>query len=277
MPWDKRKGDNEMILENKVAIVTGSARGIGRSIALTLAKEGCDIVVADLNLDGWKEFGGEDLAADSVEDEVKLLGRDAMSIVVDVTDKASAENMVAKAIEKFGKVDFLINNAGGLAGTMATSFASTMPEEQLKATVERNLYGTIFCSQAVAPHMKERKYGKIVNFGSQAGLRAQPGGVYAPYGAAKAAVINYTHYLGAELAPFNINVNAVVPAYVGTHRLNTTVFDVGDNRETYEKEVPIGRIADPEDIAKVIKFLVSEDSAYVVGQSISVCGGVITF
>ena len=271
------EGDDEMSFENKVAVITGSARGIGRNIALTLARAGCNIVIADLNLEGWKEFGGEDLAADSVEEEVKLLGQDAISVVVDVTNKTSADEMIAKSLEKFGKVDILVNNAGGLAGPMSTSFASSMPEDQLKATVERNLYGTIFCSQAVAPHMKERKYGKIVNFGSQAGLRAQPGGVYAPYGVAKAGVTMYTHYLAQELGPFNINVNAVVPAYVGTHRLNTTVFEVEENKAIYEKEIAIGRIATPEDIAKVVKFLVDDDSSYVTGQCLSVCGGVITF
>lgn len=266
-----------MSLENKVAIVTGAARGIGRSIALTLASAGCDLVIADLNLDGWKEFGGETMSAPSVEEEVRLLGRDAISVVVDVTSKDSVEQMVSAALEKFGKIDILINNAGGLAGPMSTSYASSMPEEQLRATIERNLYGTIFCCQAVAETMTKQKSGKIVNFGSQAGLRSQAGGVYAPYGAAKAGVINYTKYLAQELGPFNINVNAVAPAYVGTHRLNTTIFDVGDNRKMYTEEVALGTIATPEEIAKVVKFLVSDDASYVTGQCLSVCGGALRF
>lgn len=266
-----------MSLEGKVAIVTGSARGIGRSIALKLAREKCNVVIADLNLESWKEFGGERLAAATVEEEVKQLGRESISVVVDVTKKASIADMVAKTLEKFGKVDILVNNAGGLAGKVSTSYAASVSEEQLHATVERNLYGCIFCSQAVAEHMKQRKYGKIVNFGSQAGLRAQSGGVYAPYGVAKAGVIMYTKYMAQEMGPYNVNVNAVAPAYVGTQRLNETVFDVDNKRESYEKAVPLDRIADPADIAKVVNFLVDDESWYITGQCISVCGGVINF
>lgn len=266
-----------MGLENQVAIVTGAARGIGRSIALTLAASGCDVVIADINLEGWRDFGGEAMTASGVEEEVRLLGRSALGIVVDVTSKDSVDQMVSAALDKFGRVDILVNNAGGLAGPMATSYASSMPEEQLRATIERNLYGTIFCCQAVAETMKKQRSGKIVNFGSQAGLRAQAGGVYAPYGAAKAGIINYTKYLAQELGPFNINVNAVAPAYVGTHRLNTTVFDVGDNRKMYTEEVALGTIATPEEVARVVKFLAGDDAAYVTGQCLSVCGGVIRF
>lgn len=266
-----------MKLENKVAIVTGSARGIGRGIALNLAKEGCDVLIADMNLEGWKEYGGEKLSAPSVEEEIELLGRKSASIVVDVTKRDSVKNMVNKALEYFGKIDILVNNAGGLAGKTETSYAASVSEEQLRATVDRNLYGTIFCCQAVADHMKLRKYGKIVNFGSQAGLRAQEKGFYAPYGVAKAGVIMYTKYLAQELGSYNVNVNAVAPAFVGTQRLNTIVFDVGNNREMASKQITIGRIAEPEDIANVVKFLVDDDSGYITGQCISVCGGVINF
>lgn len=266
-----------MSLKDKVAIVTGSARGIGRGIALNLAASGCNVVIADINLDGWKEFGGEKLSAPSVVEEIKQLERESIGLIVDVTSKQSVEDMIAKTMEKFGRIDILINNAGGLAGPMATSFASSMPEDQLRATIERNLYGTIFCCQAVSGVMKDQQSGKIVNFGSQAGLRAQDGGIYAPYGVAKAGVINYTKYLAQELGPFNINVNAVSPAYVGTQRLNSTVFDVADNREIYSKEIAMRRIATPDDIAKVVNFLSSEESSYITGQCINICGGVIKF
>jgi len=264
-----------MTIENKVAIVTGAGRGIGRSIALNLARSGCNIVVADINLDSWKEFGGEQLTASSVEEEVKKIGSDSIGVEVDVSDKVSVKNLMEQTIKKFGKIDILINNAGGLAGKVENSFASIVPEDELKATVERNLYGAIFCCQEVVKYMKEQNYGKIVNFGSQAGLRAQAGGLYASYGAAKAGVILYTKYLAQELGCFNINVNCVAPAYVGTKRLNAIYFD--EHREEVTKDICLGRIADPIDIAKVVKFLVSDDANYITGQCISVCGGAINF
>jgi len=267
-----------MNLANKVAIVTGAARGIGRAIALSLAEAGCKVVIADVNLEGWKEYGGEKLSAPSVAEEVRLLGSEAIDIIVDVTKKDSAERMAAQTLGRFGKIDILVNNAGGLAGEVATSFASSVPEVQLRATIERNLYGTIFCSQAVAGHMKERTYGKIVNFGSQGGLKAQDFGIYAPYGAAKAAVMMYTRYLARELAPYQINVNAVVPAYVATQRLNATVFEVSnDSKNYFLQQVPLGRLAEPADIARVVRFLVDDESAYITGQCINVCGGFINF
>lgn len=264
-----------MKFKDKVAIVTGSARGIGRSIALNLAKDGCDIVVCDINLEGWKEYGGEQLSAPSVGEEVRELGRKALELKVDVTKKDSLENLVKQTLDYFGKVDFMINNAGGYAGDVTKSWAATIPEEDLKATVERNLYGTIFSCQVIAQHMMERKYGKIINFGSQAGLRSQDGGYYAAYGAAKAGVIMYTKYLAQQMGPYNVNVNCIAPAYVGTKRLNYLAFDA--NREEVCKGIALGKIAEPNDIAKVVNFLVSEDANYITGQCISVCGGAINF
>lgn len=264
-----------MKFDGKVAVVTGSARGIGRAIALSLAKDGCDIVVSDINLSGWKDFGGEKLEADSVCEEVKKLGRRSIEVVTDVTSRSSVDELFQKALDEFGKVDFVINNAGGYAGDTTKSWASTVSEEDLKATIERNLYGTIFCCQAAAAIMKKTSYGKIVNFGSQAGLRAQAGGFYAPYGAAKAGVINYTKYLAQELGPYKINVNCVAPAYVGTQRLNHIYFD--DHYEETCRDIALGYIATPSDIANLVNFLVSEESAYITGQCISICGGSIRF
>ena len=151
------------------------------------------------------------------------------------------------------------------------------PEEDIRATLDRNLMGTIFCCQAVAESMKKQSWGRIVNTSSQAALQAQPGGFYATYGAAKAAVIAYTRYLAQELAPYGILVNCVVPAYVSTERLEQKVFSLPGEAGATPGRDPLGRMATPEDISKVVEFFVTDLSDYVTGQCLSVCGGAIRF
>ncbi|MBW2061090.1 MAG: SDR family oxidoreductase [Deltaproteobacteria bacterium] len=264
-----------MKLKEKVALITGAARGIGRAHAFRLARLGADIVINDINLKSYEEFD-EEITADSVMDEVRRLGVECIGLEADVGQKDEAEAMVRRAVEEFGHVDILVNNAGGLAGSVAESFAASVSEEDLRATLDRNLMGTIYCCQAVAEHMKARKWGRIVNTSSQAGLRAQPGGVYASYGAAKAGVIAYTRYLAQELGPYGITVNCIAPAYVRTERLWRQSFsqvkDVGT-----ELRVPLGRLAEPDDNSKVVEFFVTDLGDYVTGQCLSVCGGAVNF
>lgn len=265
-----------MKLKGKVAVVTGATRGIGRAHALRLAKLGADVVINDISLDAWKEYD-EKLTAPSVMDECRALGVRAEGIAADVTKKEAVDGMVKQVIKDFGRVDILVNNAGGIFGDIPKSFASMVPEDQLRGTIDRNLMGTIFCCQAVAPAMKAQKWGRIVTTSSQAGMRAQEGGVYASYGAAKAAVISYTRYLAQELGKFNITVNCLAPAFVSTGRLEALSFGRPGVRERTEAQVALGRLAMPDDIAKVMEFFVTDLGDYVTGQCLSVCGGAIRF
>jgi 3-oxoacyl-[acyl-carrier protein] reductase len=263
-------------LKGKIALVTGAARGIGRAHALRLAQLGADVIINDINLEAHTEFN-ETITAPTVMDECRALGVRSMGIEVNVGKKDQVEAMVKQALADFGRIDILINNAGGGAGDIPNSFASLASEKDFHLTLDRNLMGTIFCCQAVAPTMKEQKSGRIVTTSSQAGMRAQDGGFYAPYGVAKAGVIAYTRYLAQELGPFGITVNCLAPAYVRTGRLETTSFSRPGVRERLMAQVPLGRLAEPEDIAKVMEFFVTDLGDYVTGQCLSVCGGVIRF
>jgi 3-oxoacyl-[acyl-carrier protein] reductase len=265
-----------MKLKGKVAIVTGAARGIGRAHALRLAQLGADVVINDVNMESWKEFG-EKLTAPTVMDEVKAFSVRSIGVEADVSKKEQAERLMKKVVAEFGRIDILINNAGGLAGETAKSYATIVPEDQLRLTFERNLMNTIFCCQAVSPIMKAQKWGRIITTSSQAGMRSQDAGYYASYGAAKAGVIMYTKYLAQELGPYNITVNCIAPGFVSTARLEAWTFSKPGEREKSIAQVPLGRLATPEDIAKVMEFFVTDLSDYVTGQCLSVCGGLIRF
>lgn len=266
-----------MKLKGKVALITGGARAIGRAHALRLAGLGADIVINDIDLESFKEFG-EQVGAATVVEEVRAKGVECLGIETDVTNREQVEEMVGQAMDAFGRIDILINNAGGLAGEVLESFASSVSEEDLRRTLDRNLLGTIFCSQAVASSMKARGWGRIVNTSSQAGLQAQQGGVYASYGAAKAAVMAYTRYLSQELGPFGITVNCLVPAYVNTRRLQVLVYDaIPGIRDKLLEQIPLGRLAEPDDVAKAVEFFVTDLGDYITGQCLSICGGAIRY
>jgi len=263
-------------LKGKVALVTGAGRGLGRVYTLRLAGLGADVVINDIRLDAAAEFG-EELTAESVMAEVEACGVRSLGIECSVADRDAVFEMVDKVVSEFGRLDILIANAGGLAGEMAYSFASSVSEADLRATIDRNLMGTIYCCQAASVPMKEQRCGRIVTVSSQAGLQAQMGGVYASYGAAKAAISHYTSYLAQELASYNINVNCIAPAHIKTARLWEKVFKHDAIRESVLAQIPMGRLGTPEDCAKVVEFLVTDLSDYVTGQTISVCGGAIKF
>ncbi len=218
-----------MKLQGKVALVTGAARGLGRGYALRLAGLGADVVINDINLESAKEFD-EELTAPTVMDEIRALGRRSIGIQCDAANRQAIEAMFQQILSEFGRIDILVNNAGGLQVRPEASYASTMPEEDLRRELDRNLMSCIFCCQAAIPPMKAQGGGKIINVSSTAGLTGGFRGYYASYGAAKAAIIAYTRYLAGEVARYGIIVNCIAPGSIGTARLlarRSIVVDIG--------------------------------------------------
>jgi NAD(P)-dependent dehydrogenase (short-subunit alcohol dehydrogenase family) len=244
-----------MQLADQVAIITGSARGIGRATALSLAREGVNIVVADINA-----AGAQDAAA-----EIENLGRQVLAVHVDVADHMQVQALVQRAMETFGRIDILVNNAGN--ASLAPLLETTA--EDWDRTIKIHLYGTFFCTQAVARHMVTQRRGCVVNISSVSGLVGSAGRT--AYGAAKGGMVTMTKVLAVELAPHGIRVNAIAPGAVETE-LSRAAWTPAD-REGYFRLTPLERLGQPEDIAHAVLFLCSPQSAYVTGQVLAVDGG----
>lgn len=248
-------------ISGKVAIVTGGASGIGRAISLTLAGFGAKVVIADWAID----------QAQKVVGEIKKSGGKAFAIKTDVTNHRNVKQMVNATIKKYGKIDILVNNAG----IMSRCTVMDMKEDEFDRTLEVNLKGVVLCSQAVAKHMIAQKNGKIVNVGSSLSSRGSVcnfSGGGADYCASKAAVQAFTRTLAMELGSCRINVNAVAPGITNTP-MHEGLWEGAV--AYYISSVPLGRLAEPEDIADVVLFLVSDAARYVTGQTIHVNGGQI--
>jgi 3-oxoacyl-[acyl-carrier protein] reductase len=248
-------------IRGKAAIVTGAASGIGRAIALDLAGAGSRVVIADRALDG----------AESVAREIGAAGGTAIAAETDVTSRHSVEQAVQRALQEFGGIDILVNNAGVIGSYTVVD----LKEEDLDRTFDVNLKGVLLCSQAVARHMIERRSGKIVNVGSSFSSRASVcnlSGGGADYCASKAAVQALTRSLAMELGPHGINVNAVAPGITNTP-MHGVLWEGA--QAYYHGSVPLGRLAEPEDIADVVLFLVTDAARYITGQTIHVNGGQI--
>lgn len=264
-----------MELAGRVAIVTGAARGIGRAIALRLARAGADVVIADVELDGARRFG-EALGADTVPHEIEALGRRSLGVEGDLTQAAAARELVARTLDTFGRLDILVNNAGGALTPVERSRASEAPPEDLQAMWDINLMTAVHCCQAAMPALRRSGAGSVVNLASRAALNAaQRDGQLAPYGISKMAVVGYTRYLAAEVGPDGVRVNAVAPGVVTTARIRAQAAARGIGTEREIARIPLRRLGTPEDIANAVMFLASDASAYVTGQCLSVCGGTV--
>jgi len=243
-----------MRLEDKKAIVTGAGQGIGRSIALKLAQEGADIVIAEWN----PETGNE------TKKEVEALGGKALFMKVDVANRIEVQNMVAEILKAWERIDILVNNAGFDRGATLLK----VKEEDWDAVLGVHLKGTMNCIQAVAPHMIERRYGKIVNMSS---IYGKSGGVAAiSYSAAKAGIIGLTKSVARELGSHQINVNVVLPGLI----LTPTIAKMAEKyRNMIVDRTPLGRIGRSEEVANVVAFLASDEASFVTGASVEVSGG----
>ena len=244
------------MLEGKVAIVTGAARGIGRAIAEELAKSGADLALCDLKTE-WLEETAE---------AVKALGRKVECFSVDVSDSAAVNDTVAKVIEKCDKIDVVVNNAGITKDT----FLMRMSDEDWDAVLSVNLRGTFLFTRAVSKPMMKARSGAIVNIASIIGLIGNAG--QCNYAASKAGVIALTKSTAKELASRGIRINAVAPGFIETKMTEALPDDV---RKKMMENIPMKRFGAPEDVAKVVVFLASEAASYMTGQVLTISGGMV--
>jgi len=242
-------------LSGKVALVTGAAQGIGRAIALFLARSGADIVVSDINLE----------KAEETAKEIRAIGPKAMAVKVDVANLSDVERMVEAILEKLAKIDILVNNAG----ITRDKLVLRMTEEDWDAVLGVNLKETFNCTKAVLRHMAKQRSGKIVNIASVVGEMGNAG--QANYSASKAGVIGLTKTIAREYAQRGINVNAIAPGYIETPMTDALPEKA---KEELRKLIPMERLGKPEDVAEAVLFLVSEESSYVTGQVLNVNGGI---
>lgn len=261
-------------LDGKIAIVTGAARGLGRAYAHRISSLGAKVAVTDRDLKSYAEFDAEASAmtGDTTVDEITAAGGEALGFEFDISDRDAIFGMVDEVVAAWGRVDILVANAGGGRGTIDETLASQLDPGLLELVTRTNYYGTVHSCSAVAPVMKAQRYGKIVTTASMAGLKPLDNGGYAHYGAAKAAIVQYTRYLAKELAPYNITCNAIAPGVIGTARVLKLVGAEQTSAET-DAELGLHRNGRPADCANVVEFLVTELSDYVSGVVIPVDGG----
>jgi 3-oxoacyl-[acyl-carrier protein] reductase len=246
-----------MNLEGKAALVTGASRGIGREIALELARQGANVAV---------NFAGSEAKANEVVDEIKALGRDAFTVKCDVSDSDQVSEMIKAAVDRFGKLDILVNNAG----ITRDNLLMRMKEEEWDEVININLKGVFLCTKAVTRQMMKQRYGRIINIASIVGVSGNPG--QANYVAAKAGVIGLTKTTAKELASRNITVNAIAPGFITTDMTDKLTEEI---KAEMLKQIPLARLGEPKDIAKVTAFLASDDSAYMTGQTLHIDGGMV--
>jgi NAD(P)-dependent dehydrogenase (short-subunit alcohol dehydrogenase family) len=242
-------------LRNKVAIVTGAGKGIGCGIALELANEGADLaLVYNQSKDG----------AEKTAQMIKKIGREAVAIKADISQKVEVDRMVKGIIGKFRRIDILVNNA---AITKFFNFLD-ITEMDWDEIIDTNLKGTFLCSQAAVKSMIKNNYGKIINIGSVHSKATIP--EFTPYAASKGGIDSLTMQMALALAPYKINVNAISPGLIEVERFAN---NPSYNREERAKEVPLGRVGFPADVGKTVVFFASEDSDYITGQILYIDGG----
>lgn len=242
-------------VEGKVALVTGASRGIGRSIALALASAGADVVV---------NYAGSETAAKETAEAIEAMGRRAITVQANVGKSDEAEQLVKTALEQFGRIDILVNNAG----ITRDNLIMRMKEEEFDQVIETNLKGVFNCLKSVTRPMMKQRSGRIINISSVVGVMGNPG--QSNYVAAKAGVIGLTKASARELASRGITVNCVAPGFIETEMTDVLP---EETRAELMKSIPLARLGAPEDVAKAVLFLASDDANYMTGQTLHVDGG----
>ena len=246
-----------MLLDGKVALVTGASRGIGRAVALKLASEGAKVAI---------NFAGSTAKAEEVKAEIEAKGGEAILVQANVADKEAVTAMVDKVVEAFGQIDILVNNAG----ITRDGLLARMKEEDFEAVVDTNLKGVFYCTKAVAKLMMKSRSGRIVNMASVVGLTGNAG--QTNYAASKAGVIGFSKSAAKELAARGITVNMVAPGFIATDMTDAMTDKA---KEAVLGTIPLKREGTPEDVANAVLFLVSDSASYITGQIVNVDGGMV--
>lgn len=242
---------------SKVAFITGATRGIGRAIALELAKEGYNIAL---------NYRTENEALETLKKKISELGVECYPVQGDVSKAEDSERMTKEIIEHFGQIDVLVNNAG----ITKDNLILRMKEEEFTDVINVNLVGTFNITKNVIKYMTKKRYGKIINISSVVGISGNAG--QSNYAASKAGIIGFTKSIAKELASRNITANAVAPGFIQTDMTNVLKDEI---KEAIESTIPLKKLGTAEDVAKVVKFLASDDSNYITGQVINVDGGML--
>jgi 3-oxoacyl-[acyl-carrier protein] reductase len=242
-----------MNLANRVALVTGSSRGIGKAIALKLSEAGANVVVNDSSGN-----------AGEVSEQIKLNGKQSIACVADVSSSAEVNAMVEQTVGTFGKIDILVNNAGIIRDQLLLK----MTDAEWESVLDVNLKSVFFCTRAVIKYMLKQRYGRIINISSVVGLIGNVG--QANYASAKAGIIGFTRSVAREVAPRGITVNAVAPGFIDT---GMTQRLTDEQKQTLLTRIPLGYLGSPEDVASTVVFLASDEARYITGQVLSVDGG----
>ena len=246
-----------MLLDGKVALVTGASRGIGRAIALKLAAEGAKVAI---------NYAGNTAKAEEVKAEIEKNGGQAILVQADVADSAAVEAMVNTTVEAFGQIDILVNNAG----ITRDGLMMRMKDEDFDAVINTNLKGVFYCTKLVSKLMMKKRSGRIINMASVVGLMGNAG--QTNYAAAKAGVIGFSKSAAKELAARGITVNMVAPGFIDT---DMTAAMTDKAKEMTLTGIPLNRMGTPEDVANAVAFLVSDNASYITGQVINVDGGMV--
>ena len=252
------------MLEGKVVAVTGAGRGVGREIALLCAKHGAAVVVNDPGVGGGGEGGDAGPAQETVNDIVAAGGK-AHANLASVADPVGAASIIEDAVQRFGRIDAVVNNAGILRDTIWHK----MSHEDWRAVIDVHLNGTFNVSKAATPYFREQQSGSFIHFTSTSGLIGNLG--QANYSAAKAGDIGFVKALAQEGAAKGITVNAICPGYIGTEMVRAIAQDVLEKRIL--PLIPVGRLGEPEEIARAVVFLASDDAGFITGSTISANGG----